>query len=327
MTGLRIAGIATYLPEKILTSEAAAASTGLSAEIRKTKLGINSVRIAAADETPSEMATRAIQILCQRDGLDPQTFEFLILVTQNPDYRLPTTACIVQAKAGLSRQIFAYDINQGCSGFVVALAQAHGLIKSGLFRQGLIVTTEVYNRIIDPSDKDTFGLFGDAACAIAVTSAAETPQEGTRGFFFGTDGSGAGHLIQRTGGSAAETGVARDAFLYMNGRAIFEFVVRNIPSEIDRFLASQNLTKNSIDQWVFHQANRFMNGRLVQQMGLSEEAAFFDISDIGNTVSCSIPIALERLTATATFRGGRTLLCGFGVGLSWAGCIYDFPRN
>lgn len=324
---VRIKKIAYALPQGVVTSEQAAASTGLSADIRKTKLGIESVHVAEANESPSDLATRAVNQLFQESQFEKSSIEFLILVTQNPDYRLPATACLVQHKAELPKNLLAYDVNQGCSGFVIALAQAKGLIASGLAKRGLIVTTEVYNRVINPSDKDTFGLFGDAATAVLV-EADERSQSGIQSFFFGTDGSGAEQLIVKTGGAAKPArSSGPDDYLYMNGRAIFEFVCKKIPTEITTYLNSMNLTVADIDHWIFHQANRFMNEKLCSLMGIPTEKAFFDISDIGNTVSCTIPIAMERARAAKAIRGKKVMLVGFGVGLSWAGCLYELSDS
>lgn len=180
--GARISGIASVLHETSVSSEEAATSTGLAADIRVQKLGIRQFHVAAPHEPTSELAARAVAKLCACHDIAPASVEFLILVTQNPDYRLPTTACIVQHKAGLSRQLMAYDLNQGCSGFVIALAQAKALIASGAFRRGIIVTSELYNRVIDPTDKDTYGLFGDAAAAVCVERTTE-PGVGIQLFF------------------------------------------------------------------------------------------------------------------------------------------------
>lgn len=325
--GVRISAIASVLPAASFSSEEAAASTGLGADIRIKKLGVRRFHVAGADEPPSELATRAIAKLCASHGIAPQAFEFLILVTQNPDYRLPTTACIVQERAGLSRAVMAYDLNQGCSGFVIALAQAHALIASGTFTRGVIVTAEVYNRVIDPGDKDTYGLFGDAAAAVCVERASE-PERGPQKFFFGTDGRGAEDLIVKGGGAAfPKVSSERDGYLRMNGRAIFEFVARVLPKEIEGFLATSGLDVSQVDYWVFHQASRYMNEHLCRLLRIPAERAFFDIEDLGNTVSCTIPIALERARARGLLSGRNVVLCGFGVGLSWAGCLYRLGAN
>jgi len=214
----------------------------------------------------------------------------------------------------------AYDINQGCSGFVVALAQASSLIKCGMFSKGIVVTAEAYNRIISPEDKDTFGLFGDAAAATLLERCAE--DEGLMGFSFGSDGSGANHLIRKNGGAVCAIDSSRDDFLYMNGRAIYNFVTLNLPHHIQTFLDQQTLDLNSVDHWYFHQANKFMNSKLCSLLQISPENAYFDISSIGNTVSSSIPIAIKKSQEADLPLPSTSIFCGFGVGLSWGSCLY-----
>jgi len=320
---VRIVAISEYLPAGRLTSEQAAESTGLAADVRRDKLGIESVHIAQRAESTSDLAAGAVSRLLRH--IDAKSIDFLLLVTQNPDYTLPTTACVVQAKCDLPKNLLAFDINQGCSGYVIALAQGHALISSGIARRGLIVTAEIYNRVINPRDKDTYGLFGDGATATLVE--AGTGGTSSENFFFGTDGTGAEHLIVEGSGTAPPSKTGNEHFLFMNGRAIFEFVLRTLPAELASFLARRNLEIASIDYWFFHQANRFMNGRLTKTLGIPDDKVFFDIGDIGNTVSSTIPIAMRRARAAGLVKGGRIMLLGFGVGLSWAGCVYELTTD
>ena len=314
--------IEPYFPSQILTSAEAAASTGLSEDLRKNKLGINSVHIAQKDEHVSDMATSAIKNLLNKHKIQKETIDLLIVVTQNPDYRLPTTACLVQNKVGLSKNLLAYDVNQGCSGFIVGLAQSVALIKSGFCKCAILVTVEAYNKIISNKDKDTYGLFGDAACATLLVPSFNHDEQGFSNFFFGTDGSGAQDLIHECGGTISQTLQNPRPYLYMNGRSIFEFVSQTISSDIKNFLLNKNINLDQIDHWIFHQANKFMNSRLISSLNIPTEKAFFDIHDIGNTVSSSIPIAIHRFVNTHGPQSGNWFFSGFGVGLSWGGCIY-----
>lgn len=315
--GTRISGIAYYLPEGRITAEEAAEVTGFSADRRREKLGIDSVAVADPSQCTSDLAVHAINQLLLDTRMDPESIDFLILVTQSPDRPLPATACIVQDKARLPRHLLAYDVNQGCSGFVIGLAQAKGLIASGICRRGLLVTSEMYNRLIAPGDRDTFGLFGDAATAVCVERS-DDPNAGIGDFFFGVDGSGADKLTWLP---------APENRLYMNGRGIFEFVVRTLPPEINAFLKRQSLAVKDIDHFIFHQANRYMNERLVSELGISPERAFFDITEMGNTVSNTIPIALKKAQEARAMHGRKILMVGFGVGLSWAGALYTLRED
>jgi 3-oxoacyl-[acyl-carrier-protein] synthase-3 len=320
--GSRIRDIAVVLPSGVLTSDEAASSTGLSAQVRREKLGIESVRVSVDGETPSVLGARAVDALLKQSGAEPGSIEFLIFVTQNPDYRLPTTACLIQSRCGLPNSVLAFDINQGCSGYVVGLAQAHALLSAGLANRGILVTCDAYSRIVSQSDKDTFGLFGDAATATLLE--ATQPDEGLQAFQFGTDGLGAEHLILRNGGALSNEADPRGNFLYMNGRAIYNFVTEKLPPELDRFLNRAGLSNDQVDAWFFHQANLFMNSKLCSLMKIPSEKAFFDIRETGNTVSSSIPLALSKARALSGSEPKNLVFCGFGVGLSWAMCLYKF---
>jgi 3-oxoacyl-[acyl-carrier-protein] synthase-3 len=322
MRGARIRAVYSVFGSGRICSDEVAALTGSLGDFRREKLGIDAIRVASNSETPSSMAIAALEeLFVKHPDVSRDSIDFLILVTQNPDFLLPTTACIVQHKANLPRNILAYDVNLGCSGFVLALAQAKALISSGMAKRGLVVTSDVYNRIINRADRNTFGLFGDAAAATLVEEC--DSDYGLGEFFYGTDGGGADALIVRRGGAAfPEKSGGDDDYLHMDGRAVFKFVVKYLPPAVHAFLEKQQLSVSDVDQWVFHQANRHMNGELCRLIGIPAEKAFFDIFDVGNTVSSTIPIALERAHAKGLIHGTRMVLCGFGVGLSWGGCTY-----
>jgi 3-oxoacyl-[acyl-carrier-protein] synthase-3 len=325
MKNARISSITSVFGSSQISSDEVASLTGSPGDFRREKLGIDSIRVATASETPASMGADAVNKVLAKSSVTPDDLDFLICVTQNPDYLLPTTACLIQHKANLPRSILAYDVNLGCSGYVLALAQAKALITSGMAKRGIVVTTDVYNRVIDRSDRNTFGLFGDAAAATLVEEC--EPGFGIGNFFYGTEGAGADALIVRRGGSAipARDG-SREDFLHMDGKSVYKFVVKLIPPAVQNFLSKENLVVSDIDQWFFHQANKHMNGELCRIMGVPLEKAFFDITDIGNTVSATIPIAIERAINTGSLSGSRIVMCGFGVGLSWGGCTYTL-RN
>jgi 3-oxoacyl-[acyl-carrier-protein] synthase-3 len=330
--GSKMTHFASFLGSKKVSASEVATLTGSPAEFRVQKLGIETIAVALPYETPAVLAQKAIdKLFAQKTSAASTTstmitkseVEFLILVTQNPDYKLPTTACLVQSLAQLPQKILAYDVNQGCSGFPIALAQAHSFIASGMFKQGLVVTSDTYNKFINPSDRNTYGLFGDGASAVLVE---RCPQgEGVGPFFFGTDGQFFDRLILKSGGSAFPEKLGdKGDYIAMDGKAVFRFVIDRVPGEITRFLQEQNLKVEDIDYWVLHQANKYMNKSLTDKLGIPSDKAFFDIHEFGNTVSASIPIAWEKALPTMKQRGvKKVFLCGFGVGLSWSGCLYN----
>ena len=280
------------------------------------KTGIQKRFVSARGETAVDLAFEAgrkllADISC-REGID-----LLVLVTQSPDYVLPTSACILQNRLGLSSQCLAFDVNLGCSGFVSALSIAGGLIESGVADKGLILCADTYTKYIDKHDRTCRPLFSDGAAAILVE---RSDLDCVGPFDFGTDGAGYDRLIVR-GSGARET--SQDATscrgrLEMRGSDVFLFTMRVVPPSIERLLSRAGLTLANIDLFVFHQASKLVMENLVRTMSLDKDKVFTNLESIGNTVSASIPIALKDAESQGRLREGDTvMLAGFGVGLSW----------
>ena len=325
--------IATYVPEHVLSNETLAAFyPQWSAEKIFEKTGIKERRIAAEGETASDLAFAAALKLFGQADVDPASIDFLILCTQAPDYVLPTSACILQSRLGLRRNIGAFDMNLGCSGFVYGLAVAAGLIESGAASNVLLLTADTYSKYINDKDKSVRTLFGDGAAATLVS---RIDREGIGPFVFGTDGGGAGDLVVEAGGfrvpRCAETAVeqadaggnvrSRDD-LFMHGGNVMNFSLREVPRTYDELLERTGLGAEEIDYVVLHQANKFMLDALQRKLRLPSEKVPRRYEDIGNTVSSTIPFVLENLLQNGQMAPGkRIMLIGFGVGLSWAGTV------
>ena len=302
------------------------------------KTGIIYRHICEDDETASDLAQRAAEKLFA-NGVKRADIEYLIFCTQSPDYILPTTACLLQDRLNLSRDIGATDINLGCSGYEYALGLAKGLIESEQVRNVLVLTGETYSKYINPDDDTVKPLFGDAGTATLV-SGCGSEVSGIRGLVYGTDGSGAENLIVPVGGmrerwqDATEQNVVdqygnkRSNYnLYMNGSAIMNFGLEVVPSCINKILQKEKLRKEDIDYYVFHQANQFMLQYLQQKCELLDANYWNDVKNYGNTVSNSVPIALVDMLNTAKDTNFRNvMLLGFGVGLSWSGCLADLSK-
>jgi len=331
-----IKAISHYLPEEILSNEKLNQSFP-EWDVNKIsgKTGISDRHIAATDELSSDMAVKAAEKLFTEHAIDKGTIDFLLLCTQSPDYFLPTTACLVQDRLGLSTGIGALDYNLGCSGFVYGLAIAKGLISGGMAKNVLLITAESYSKFIHPKDKSNLTIFGDAAAATLVS--AEEGFCSIGNFEFGTDGRGANNLIVKKGGmrnpntDAGEDiideygNVQNDSNLYMNGTEIFNFTSESVPVLIQKVLQKNELTADDIDLYIFHQANKYMLGHLRKKIKIPEEKFFIFLEGCGNTVSSTIPIALqEAVRQQKTPVGSKLVLAGFGVGYSWAGCILQF---
>lgn len=330
----RIAAIEYALPSATLTNEMLAQEyPNWSVDKIYAKTGIASRPISAEGECASDLAERACLQLLDLGKARREDIDFLVLCTQSPDYFLPATACVLQARLGLPQSCGAFDFNQGCSGFVYGLGIAKGLIESGQARNVLLVTAETYSKFIHPGDKSVRTLFGDAAAATLVTADAEAESIGS--FVYGTDGSGAPNLIvpggamrmPRSPESEAvhtdDSGNTRSGMnLYMNGPAIFEFSMQSVPALVDGVLQRAGLSLDQVDIFAFHQANRFMLDSLRRRIRIPPEKFLTAYENCGNTVSSTIPIALKDAEDSGQIRGGQTvMLVGFGVGYSWAGCL------
>jgi 3-oxoacyl-[acyl-carrier-protein] synthase-3 len=297
------------------------------------KTGIKERRIAAIDELASDMACQAAEKLFADYPINKADIDYLLLCTQSPDYFLPTTACLVQHRLGLSTNIGALDFNLGCSGFVYGLSLAKGLIAGNMAKNVLLITAETYSKYIHPEDKSNLTIFGDAAAATLISS--ESGFAKIEDFVLGTDGSGAENLIVKGGGQKypwtgkepwqEEQGIqANYKNLYMDGPEIFNFTIERVPEMINALLSKSGLNKTDISLFVLHQANRYMLNHLKKKMGISDKQFYLFLENCGNTVSSTIPIALsEARNEERLIDAGKVLLAGFGVGYSWAACILN----
>ena len=297
-----IKDIAYYLPEKVLTNaQLAEEFPEWTTDKIAQKVGISERHISASDETVTDMAVRAAEALFAK-GLDRSQIDFVLLCTQSPDYMLPSSACILQHRLGLSTQCGAFDFNLGCSGYEYGLVMAKGLIQSGAAHNVLLITAEMYTKYLSMDDKGNRTIFSDGASATWV---------GTEGFAeigecsLGTDGSGADYLIVRP-----------NEPLYMDGGAIFDFSSDVVPQMVEDVLRKSGLQKDDIDLWVFHQANKYMINYVRKLLEIDKERFYIYMEHVGNTVSSTIPIALCAAREESKLQG-NVLLAGFGVGLSW----------
>jgi len=329
-----IKAISYYLPEKQLTNELLVAEfPEWTAEKVAKKIGVSVRHISAADETASDMAFAAAQKLFADHQINPETIDFVMLCTQSPDYFLPTSACVLQNRLGIPTKSGAVDFNLGCSGFVYGLAIAKGLLVSGVAKNILLLTAETYSKYLHPKDKANRTIFGDGASATLVSSEgfAEIME-----FSLGTDGSGADRLIVKSGGLRSPEKINDLTFdesgnplssdhLFMDGTGIFNFTLDMVPLLVDDTLSANNLNKEDINQFVFHQANKYLMSFLRKKIQIPEEKFYYYLDLVGNTVSSTIPIALCEAQKDATIKSGDlVLLAGFGVGYSWGGTILKF---
>ena len=323
-----IGPIAIYLPEKVEDNDRLGAEfPRWNMELIYAKTGIRARHIAAPGQCASDLGTAAAEKLFGLHGIDRETIDFLLFCTQTPDYPLPTTACLIQDRLGLPTSIGALDYNLGCSGYVYGLSLADGLIRSGAARRVLLITAETYSKYIDPADRSLRTIFGDGAAATLIEAAAE-PSLGS--FVFGTDGRGADALMVAEGGARPGADALRPrkrkrwaSSLYMDGPELVKFALNVVPPLVDRMLADARCQRDQVDMYLMHQATALMTGHLRTQLQLDAERVPEALEHYGNTVSSTIPVLMHDLRGSGRLRPGkRSLLIGFGVGLSWAGCVW-----
>ena len=324
-----INAISYYLPEEVLTNEALVSEfPEWTVEKVAGKVGVTERHIAAENETAADMGTKAAEKLFTEHNIDRSVVDFLLFCTQSPDYYLPTSACLIQERLGLSTHVGALDFNLGCSGFVYGLSLAKGLIAGGIAKNVLLITAETYSKHMHPLDKGNRTIFGDAAAATLVST------EGFAvigNFSLGTDGRGAENLIVRKGAMRQanalndlqfdESGNPKSSdFLFMDGGEIFNFTSEAVPVLVEDVLNKNELQQNEINLFVFHQANKYMMNYLRKLIDINPENFYIHLEKVGNTVSSTIPIALYEAGKEDKLNG-NVLLAGFGVGYSWGGVI------
>lgn len=326
-----IKAITYYLPETIVTNDQ------LESEIEGVSLtaktaGVNSRRIAVENETASDLAVKAANKLFHEVGIKPESIDFVLFCSQSQDYLMPSSSCIIQDRLGIPTTAGAFSFDLGCSGFVYGLAIANSFVDSGLAKNVLLLTADTISHYLHPQDKNRL-LFGDAASATLISS------EGIANigkFEKGTDGSGYEHIIIRNGGNRHRELTGRSVidsggishnedFFDMDGEAVFNFTVERIPLLIEECLRVNDIKRDDVGYYVFHQANKYMLNTLRKLNQLPKDEFFVDLCDTGNTTSSTVPIGLVKsLKAGNIHKNMNVMVAGFGVGLSWAATILKF---
>lgn len=296
------------------------------------RVGIKNRYVVGQNESVLSMAKQAcLKLFETNPDLKSENIDTLLLCTQNPDYKLPTTACILQNELGLRKDIAALDYNLGCSGYVYGLYMAKNFVSKSRPKL-LLITSEVYSKIIYEKDRSNRSIFGDAA---TVTLIEYSEKDNIKEFVFGTDGSGYDKLILENGGSKTPIKIIPEEIeygsgniytnnhLYMDGPKIFEFTSNVIPGIIKSTIEKNNLNDNAISKYILHQANKILLTQIRINCKIPQEKFIIDLENYGNTVSSTIPIALKNYLGLNSNKDTEEniLLCGFGVGLSWCSTI------
>lgn len=298
-----IVDIASYLPEGRDSNRELLEKFDVNEDFIKNKIGVERKARKGEQEDTSDLCSKAFENLQKKREIDLSSVDVAIVVTQNPDYSLPHSSAIVHKKIGLPKSCACFDISLGCSGYVYGLSVIESFMEKQGFSAGLLFTADPYSKVIDPEDKDTSMIFGDAATATLVGQQSKFESIASR---FGTYG------------EKYESLIVQDGKLSMKGRNIFNFVATHIPKDISKLLEKAELSLDRIDRFYFHPGSKYIVDTLSQRMKLDPEKVVFEIEDYGNTVSSSIPIAFEKeLQRDSEY----VLISGFGVGLSWASSV------
>ena len=329
LTGVQIIATGSYAPPTIVTN-ADLAAHGYDADWIVQRTGILERRKApknvAASDLAFEAAQRCLKLAAasQSRSYDEvlRSIDLIVLATMTPDSPIPTTACQLQRRLGCDAA--AMDVGAACAGFMFALATGMQFIKTGNAKSVLVVGTEVMTRAIDPSDRKTYPLYGDAAGAVLLAPGDE--QQGFLAYTLGADGRGTDLLCIPGGGSREPLTAASIAegrqFIQMDGRAVFKWAVNMLVDSGRAVVEHANLTMNDLSLVILHQANRRILDAAADNLGISPKQLFINLDRYGNTSAASIPLALdEALAAGRIKRGDSILLSGFGAGLSWGTAV------
>ncbi|MGH7579037.1 MAG: beta-ketoacyl-ACP synthase III [Gemmatimonadales bacterium] len=315
-----ITGVATYVPERVVTNADLARTLDTSDDWIVTRTGIRERRIGAPGETTATMGAEAVRRLMAARGLGPAEVDALIVATVTPDMLFPATACLIQDQLGL-QTMWGFDLSAACSGFLYALTTGAQFVASGVHRRVIVVGADLMSSIIDPLDRTTAVLFGDGAGAVLLEPA--EPGFGVLDFLHRVDGSGRGELLMPAGGSlkpaSAETVAAREHFLRQNGRTVFKFAVSQMAESVERLLERNGLKAADLAVVIPHQANQRILDATADRLGVPHERMASVIARYGNTTAATLPLALDDVLDTGKLKRGELAVfvavgAGFTVG-------------
>jgi len=317
----KISDIQYYLPPKLLSNEDLVFDNPdwRMDDIEK-KTGIKYRYICEDAQTSKDIALLACEKIFN-SNVRRSDIDFLIVITESPEYIAPAMSCDLQNSLGLETSIASFDVNLGCSGFVYGLMVADSILCANNYSNGLLVCVDTYSKYISSNDRTCRPLFSDAASATLITA---SKKKTVGPFVLGTDGSGYKDLMVKNSGTIKNIDTERNLY-FMNGSAVFMFTMRVVPKAVNDLLIKEKCNTEDIDLFVFHQASKLVIDNLKRLLKLSNEKVFENYQLVGNTVSSSIPIALSQAkSAKKIKKGSVVMLVGFGVGLSWGATIIRY---
>jgi 3-oxoacyl-[acyl-carrier-protein] synthase-3 len=324
-----ISGWGMYAPSRVMTNDDLAKMVDTSDDWIVSRTGIRERRIAADDETTTTLSVHAARDALAVAGLDPAELDLVIVGTCSPDYPLPATAVLVATELGAHRAA-GFDLQAACSGFMFALASGTSFVRSGMYRNVLVIGVEVLSRFLNWHDRNTCVLFGDGAGAVILSASEQAG--GLLGFDLFSDGTGCEGIIVPAGGSArpasAETVAANQHTIHMLGREVYKYATRQLADSALAALRAADMTVDQVDQFVFHQANLRIIEHVQKQLSIPDEKTFINIEKYGNTSAASVPMALVEAVASGRIKAGdRVLMVAFGAGYTAGAAVVEWTAD
>jgi len=313
--------IGAYVPVDIRTNQWFCERMDTTDDWIVKRTGINERRIAATNQTTSDLGVEAAKIAIQRAGININEIDLVLCATISPDYMcMPSTACLIADKLGIN-EAMAFDISAACTGFVYALSIAKAFIESGMKKNVLIIGAEKLSSIVDYTDRTTCMLFGDGAGA-AIISATENKDEAIIDVRCSADGSQK-DLLLTPGIESSEK-----QFMQMKGNETFKVAVRTLTSDVLKILEKNNMTNDDIDLFIPHQANYRIIKAVGDALEFKDEQKVLTVDKYGNTSSASIPMAINDCYESGRLKAGDTILLdAFGGGLTWGSALVKFSAK
>ena len=321
-----ICGLGHYLPPHIMTNQGFVdRGMDTSPEWIETRTGIQTRHIATGNECTSDMATAAAKHALSSSNTSANDIDFIIVATATPDHHgFPSTACLVQNKLGIDRQIPCFDLTAACSGFAYAISVANGFIATGMGRYGLVIGAEKLSSLVDWSDRRTAILFGDGAGAAII---GPVSNGGIIGINQGANGT-ASDILKCIPQSSIEgfdgaTVPGDSATIHMDGQAVFKTGVTVVLNSLRSLADEHNIQLGDIDYFICHQANSRILDTVAKKLDLNSSKFLMNISRVGNTSAASIPLVLSEFNKQ--FKpGDKVCLVGFGAGFTWSSILLEW---
>lgn len=326
LKGSNIRGVASCVPEKVYDTQRDTKNFD-PGEIKKVvaMVGVKERRIVDGDICASDLCLAPAGQLMEALEWDAGSVDALIMVTQSPDYFLPSTACLIHRDLGLSESCATFDVGLGCSGYPYGLWLAAMMTQTGAASRVLVLHGETPSRFTHPEDRSTTLLFGDSGSATAIEAGGDEQW----GFSLHTDGQGYADLIIPGGGFRQPVPEdTRDNYLHMNGTNLFNFTIKKVPAVIDDTLQLMAMEAGEIDRFIFHQSNQFIMKHIAGKYGLPSDKIPIVLDRYGNTGGPSVPLTLtQHYLENPVGKTEKAMLLGYGVGLSWGSALIDIHSD